>query len=118
MAMRTYRIIIAALIGLSVAMLPAASSFAMGGAAAAEISASHTIPDCDHHRSAPNGPTENTADDCPCLAACAFNSINLTTPGVHGVVFPAPASAALKPARASIPYSSLTSIPPFRPPRI
>jgi hypothetical protein len=99
-------------------MLPAAASFATGEAPAAKMSASHMMPDCDHHRIAPGGQTEKTVGDCCCLATCATNSFNFTAPGFFGVVFPALASAALKPARASIPFSSLMSSPPFRPPRI
>lgn len=117
MTLRIGRAIFAALIGLSVATLPAVTGFAVSAATATEISAVEAMPDCDHHHNAPSDRTQKTADDCGCMAACALKCFNFMAAGLSGIAFLSPASEALKPARTSGNISSLMGSPPFRPPR-
>ena len=83
--MRIGRTIFTALVALSVATLPAAIGFAAGTTTAMEISASPTMPDCDHHHhNAPGGKTQKSVDDGACMAACALNCFNVMAPGEIG----------------------------------
>ncbi len=59
--MRIGRTIVAVLVALSVATLPAATGFAAGVPSAAEMSTSQTMPDCEHHRH--NAPDHKTQKD-------------------------------------------------------
>jgi hypothetical protein len=111
------RIIFAVLVALSVATLPAANGFAAGMTPAMEMSASITMPDCDHHHAAPSNKTQKTGDDCGCMAACALTCFSFTATGFSGIAFSSPASAALKPVRTNTHVSSRMGSPPFRPPR-
>lgn len=118
MTARIGRTIVAILVALSVATLPAAAGFAAGATTTKEISASEAMADCDHHHhSAPSDKTQKTADDGACMASCALNCFNFTAAGFSGIAFWSPAGAALKPTHASNIYASLLSSPPFRPPR-
>jgi len=120
MTLRIGRAIFAVLIGLSVAMLPAATGFAARVATATEMSAAEAMPDCDHHRhhhSAPRDKTQKTAGDCACMAACALTCFGFTAPGFTGITFASPASTVLKPIATSTNVSSRMGSPPFRPPR-
>ena len=115
--MRIGRTIVAVLVALSVATLPAATGFAADATTAMEISAVPAMPDCDHHHNAPGGKTQKSMDDGSCMAACALNCFNVMAAAFSAVAFSPPASAALKPARTSSNISSLMGSPPFRPPR-
>jgi uncharacterized protein involved in copper resistance len=117
--MRIGRTIFAVLLALSVATLPAASGFAAASPTAhAAMAAVEAMPDCDHHHhDAPGDKTKKTTDDRGCMAACALNCFNFTETVFSGIAFSPPASAALKPVRASTNISSLMGSPPFRPPR-
>jgi|SRR5664279_669857 hypothetical protein len=118
MTARIGRTIVAILVALSVATLPAAAGFAAGATTATETLASQAMADCDHHQhKTPNGTTQKTADDGACLASCALNCFNFTAAGFSGIAFWSPAGAALKPTHASNIFASLLSSPPFRPPR-
>jgi hypothetical protein len=118
MTIRIGRTIFAVLVGLSVATLPAAIGFAANAPTATEISASETMPDCDHHHhNVPSDKTQKTADNCACIAACALKCFNFTATVFSGIAFSSPASAALKPVRTRIHVSSRMASPPFRPPR-
>lgn len=120
MNLRIGRTIVAVLISLAVATLPAATGFAAHVATATETSAAKAVPDCNHHQhhhSAPSDNTQKTAGDCACMAACALTCFSFTAPGFSGITFSPPASAALKLVRASTNVSSRTGSPPFRPPR-
>ena len=118
MTTRIGRTIIATLVALSVATLPAATGFAAATKTATEVSASQAMTDCDHHQhKAPGGQTQKTADDGACMASCALNCFNFTEAGFSGIVFSSSASAALKPVHASNIFASLLGSPPFRPPR-
>jgi uncharacterized protein involved in copper resistance len=116
--MRIGRTIVAVLVALSVATLPAATGFASGAMTAMEISASPAMPDCDHHHhNAPGGKTQKSMDDGACMAACALNCFNFMAAAFSGIAFSSPATAALKPVHASNIFASLMGSPPFRPPR-
>jgi hypothetical protein len=118
---RIGRTIIAVLIGLSVATLPATLGFAASVATttAMEISATQAMPDCDHHHhAAPSNQTKKTADDGACMAGCALTCFNFTAACFSAIVFSSPASAALKPVQASNIFASQMGSPPFRPPRV
>jgi uncharacterized protein involved in copper resistance len=120
MTLRIGRAIFAVLIGLSVAMLPAATAFAAHVATATEMSAAEAMPDCDHHQhhhNAPSDKTQKTAGDCACMAACALTCFSFTAPGFSGITFSSPASTALKPVRTVTNVSSRMGSPPYRPPR-
>jgi len=120
MTLRIGRAIFAVLIGLSVAMLPAATAFAAHVVTATEMLAAEEMPDCDHHQhhhSAPSDKTQKTAGDCACMAACALTCFGFTAPGFSAVIFLSPAGAALKPVRKDTNVSSRMGSPPFRPPR-
>ena len=116
--MRIGRTIFTALVALSVATLPAAIGFAAGATTAMEISASPTMPDCDHHHhNAPGGKTQKFMDDCASMAGCALKCFNFTGTILAGIAYSSSASAALKPVHASNIFASQMGSPPFRPPR-
>ena len=117
MNLRIGRTIVAVLVALSVATLPAATGFAAGATTAMEISASQAMADCDHHHAAPSDKTQKTADDGACMAACALNCFNFMAAAFSGIAFSSPASAALRPVHASSIFASQMGSPPFRPPR-
>ena len=117
---RIGRTIIAVLIGLSVATLPATLGFAASVATttAMEILATQAMPDCDHHHhAAPSSQTNKTMDDGACMACCALTCFNFTAACFSAIVFSSPASAALKPVRTRIHVASQMGNLPFRPPR-
>jgi hypothetical protein len=118
--MRLGRTILAIVVGLSVAMLPAMGGFAAGAlikqaASSADVSAA--MPDCEHHRHAPSDKTKNTANDCASMAGCALKCFNFTGPAVEGIAFSMPAGAALEPVRAIGHVYARMIGAPFRPPR-
>jgi hypothetical protein len=116
MSIRLHRIILALLVGLSVAVVPAAGGFAMGEPSP-EMSASAAMPDCDHHPHAPGEKTQKTANDYACMAGCAQCFSFFTPPGVSGVTFSSSAVIAVKPICAADNLPSWTLGAPFRPPR-
>ena len=117
MTIRIGRAIFVVLVSLSVATLPTAVGFATNMApTTTEISASETMPDCDHHHNVPSDKTQKTANDCACMAACALNCFNFTATGCSGIAYSPSASAAVKLVRTSSNVSSRMGSPPFRPP--
>jgi hypothetical protein len=116
--MRIGRTIVAVLVALSVATLPAAIGFAAGATTAMEISASPAMPDCDHHHhNAPGGKTQKSMDDCASMAGCALKCFNFTGTILAGIAYSSSAGAALKPVHASSIFVLQMGSPPFRPPR-
>jgi hypothetical protein len=110
--------ILAIVLALSVAMLPATVGLATGVAAATEMSVTQAMPDCDHHQhNAPADKTQKPADHGACMAACAAICFGFTATDVSGIAYLPPVSASLTPLRASTAISSLMGSPPFRPPR-
>jgi hypothetical protein len=117
MTLRIGRIIIAILIGLSVATLPAAAGFAANVLTASKMPVSIAMPDCNHHHNDPGGQTQKTTDNCASMAACALTCFNFTGTVLSGFAYLPPRSTALKPLQTSTHVSSRLSSPPFRPPR-
>lgn len=118
MSRRISRTILAMLVALAVATLPAATSLAGVAASAATLSASSAMPDCGHHHHAARAnETQKIADDFACMAACALTCFNFPVTAFSSIPFSLPASGVLKPVGASRHVSSLMGTPPFRPPR-
>jgi uncharacterized protein involved in copper resistance len=116
--MRIGRIIVAVLVALAVATLPAATGFAAGATTAMVISASPAMPDCDHHQhNAPGGKTQKSMNDCASMAGCALKCFNFTGTSLADIAYSWSASAAIKPVHASNIFASQMGSPPFRPPR-
>jgi hypothetical protein len=118
MTLRLGRTILAIVVGLSVAILPAAAGFATS-AAMTEMSVSASMPDCDHHRhhTAPSDKTQKPAHGCADMATCALNCFNFTPTACSDITFSSPASAALKPVRTADKLPVQMASAPFRPPR-
>jgi hypothetical protein len=120
------RIIVAILVALSVAMLPVAGSMAMPANSPdatvmmAHMSMTHDMSMtgdmsgiCPHQVDHPDG---KTMHDAACIAACAASHIAVPADAASLVLFALLAARVTGP-RASNPYGSLPSSPPFRPPR-
>jgi hypothetical protein len=117
MTLRIGRNIIAILISLSVATLPAAAGFVSNMPTASKMPVSVAMADCEHHDKVPSGQTQKTTDNCASMAACALTCFNFTGTPLSGFVCLSPSSTALKPVRMTAHVSSLMGSPPFRPPR-
>jgi hypothetical protein len=112
------RTVLAPLIALSVAMLPAAGGAAvksmdMGDMAEMSDMAAMEDMDCCPHQTIPS---DKSMDGCACLAMCALNCFSFSAAASSPVVFPSRASK-LTPAFEVNSFSSLAGSPPFRPPR-
>jgi hypothetical protein len=106
------RTILALLIVLSVAMLPA-----VGGARiivkSADMSAMADMDCCPHKAN----PCDKAMDDCASMATCALKCFSFAGTSFSNIVFPS-SSAKLPASIAVNPFSSQTGSPPFRPPRV
>jgi hypothetical protein len=119
------RTILALLIAVSVAMVPAAAgarlavkSSDMSGKAAMDTSATDMFAmedmDCCPHKA---NPCDKAMGDCGSMAACAFKCFSFAPTSFLSIVFPS--SSAKMPASIAIDsFSSQTGSPPFRPPRV
>ena len=116
MTLRLGRTILAIVIGLSVAILPATAGYT-ASAAISEMSASAAMPDCDHDHGASGDPTQKPAHDCACMAACALSCFNFTATACSDITFSSSTSAALKPVRTADKLPVQMASAPFRPPR-
>ena len=67
--------ILVIIVGVSVAVLPAAAGFASTPQIAA---ASVSMPDCDRHMYAPAGKTQKSDSDCISMAGCVLHCFSLT----------------------------------------
>jgi hypothetical protein len=112
--MRIARMILVILVGLSVAVLPAAVGFA----GAPQMASAVSMPDCDHHMHAPDGKTQDSGNDCLSMAGCVFHCFSFTGVAAAAVACVPVASAAPQPLRASDRLSAQLGSLPFRPPRI
>jgi hypothetical protein len=99
------------LIGVSVALLPAAS----GSAASAPPTAS--MPDCDHQMHVPADKTQKSDSDCISMANCVFHCFSVTCVAAVAVAFVPVVGAELQPSRVSDRLSPQLGSLPFRPPR-
>jgi hypothetical protein len=116
MNIRIGKAILAMVVALSVATLPAAVAFAASNKAM-DASMSMPMSDCDHHHHDSGKQKQKSADDSACMAACTLTCLGFTATGVSAIAFSPPASAALKPVHASNIVASQMGSPPFRPPR-
>jgi uncharacterized membrane protein len=114
-AMSNGRTILALLIALSVALLPAAggAGVSVKSPAPAGMSAMEDMPDCCPQKA---DPCEKAMDNCGTMATCALKCFSFVgTSSV--VVFPSTFASMTIPSAVN-PLSSQTVSPPFRPPRI
>jgi hypothetical protein len=105
------RAILALLIALAVALLPAASGAGVKSPAPAGMSAMEDMPDCCPHKA---DPCEEAMDDCGAMASCALKCFSFI--GTSSIIV-FPSIARMTVSFAANPFSSQTGTPPFRPPR-
>jgi hypothetical protein len=112
--MRIGRTILALLIALSVAMLPAAGGAGVSSKSPerADMSMMEEMHDCCP-------PKANPCDkaDCGTMATCALKCFSFAGTSSSMIVFPS-IFAKMTGSFAASPFSSQTSSPPFRPPRV
>ena len=124
--MRIGRTILALLLALSVAMLPAAAGAGVSSKSpeTADMSATDmsgtdmsgndmSAMDCCPHKANPC----DQANDCGTMAACALKSFSFAGASWSTIVFPS-SFATLAISFGGGPPPSQTSSPPFRPPRV
>jgi hypothetical protein len=117
MNIRIGQTILAIVVALSVAMLPAAGGFA-AGSKTMEVSAPEAMPDCGHHHHAPINKTQKSMNDCASMTGCALKCFNFTGVTFSGIAFSSLTGAALDPIRVSDDIPPQMDGLPFRPPRI
>jgi hypothetical protein len=110
------RTILALLIALSVAMLPAVAGagISVKSADMNVMSAMEDMPDCCPHKA---NPCDRAMDGCTSMAACALKCFSFAGTSFSNIVFPS-SSAKMPASIATNPFSSQTGSPPFRPPRV
>jgi hypothetical protein len=124
------RSILAALISLSVTLLPAAGSIAltptpksppmstsqdpMGSQDAMDMSAAGPMDDCCPH---PADPCDKAMGGCTSMATCALKCFSFAGSASSPLIY-ARMLANVLPLFESGMFRSQTSVPPFRPPRI
>lgn len=113
--MRIVRTILVVFVGVAVAVLPAAASFACAPQMAA---ASVSIPDCDHQMHGPAGKTQKSDNNCISMAGCVLHCFSFTGVAAAPVAFAPAIGATLQPLRASDHLSPQLGSLPFRPPRV
>ena len=114
--MRIGQTILAMVVALSVATLPATAGFA-ASSKTMEVSASETVPDCGHDHHAPSDKTQKAANDCASMAGCALKCFNFIGVTFSGIALLSPVGATLEPLRVNDRVLSRTGGLPFRPPR-
>ena len=109
------RTILALLIALSVALLPAAAGAGVSvkSPAQADMSAMEDMHDCCPKAN----PCDKAMDDCGTMATCALKCFSFAATSSSNIVFPA-IFAKLTLSFAANPFSSQMGSPPFRPPRV
>jgi hypothetical protein len=121
--MKVGRIILALLITLSLAALPAAGGAAVVAKSTemSDMAAMHDTDtavmedmDCCPHQA---NPGDKAMDKSACMAICALACFTLGGTAVSTIVFPSH-QAGLSPALNTNPAGSQTGHPPFRPPRV
>ncbi len=110
------RTMLAAMIALSVALLPVAGG-AVAGLNTVDVSVSVPMHDCCEHGAMPCDKTQKAADDCMSAAACALKCFNFFGIASSRMLI-AQAESAIEPVRVSQLVGSQTGCPPFRPPRV
>jgi hypothetical protein len=108
------RTILALVIALSVAMLPAAGGAGVKSPESVDMSMMEDMTDCCPHKA---NPCEKAMDDCAAMATCVLKCFNFAGTLSSIIVFPS-ACAKMATFFANNPFSSQTGSPPFRPPRV
>ena len=116
------RTILALLVAVSVAMLPAAAGAGVGSKSPHQAGMSMTedmsiaegMHDCCPPKANPCG---HAMDDCGSMATCALKCFSFAGTSSSIVVFPSNFAKMIAPCERS-PFSSQMGTPPFRPPRI
>ncbi len=118
------RTILALVLALSVAVLPAGGAVGMSSESPAPtdlsamedmtgMSAMEDMQGCCPHKV---DPCDKSAGDCCSMATCALKCFSFAGTGSATIVFPS-TFAKMAAAVAANPFSSQTGSPPFRPPR-
>ena len=122
------RTILALLISLSVAMLPVAAGAGVNSkspdradmSVTEDMSMTHDMSMTeDMHDCCPPmaNPCDHAMDDCGSMAGCVLKSFSFAGTSSSIIVFPAAFAKMIAPLEHD-PFSSQTSTPPFRPPRV
>lgn len=114
--MSIHRSILALLIALSVAMLPAAGGAGMKSKSPerSDMSSLEDMLDCCPHKA---NPCDQTVDDCRAMASCALKCFSFAGTSSSIIAFPS-AFATMTASFAGNSFSSHRGSPPFRPPRV
>ena len=124
--MTLVRTILALLIAMSVAILPAAGAapFKLKSQDATEMSASEPMYDEPMHDEPMHdccppaaNPCDRAMDDCGTMATCALKCFSYSTGASSPLSFPL-TLASVMPLFESSDFHSQTGSPPFRPPRV
>ena len=116
------RSILALLIALSVAMLPAAGGAGVSSntpersdmSMTEDVSMSEDMHDCCPHEA---NPCDKAMERCGTMATCALKCFSFAGASSSIVAFPATFAKMIAPLEHN-PFSSQTGTPPFRPPRV
>jgi hypothetical protein len=108
------RAILALLIALSVALLPAAGGAGVKSSEPADMSVMEGMPDCCPQNA---DPCAKAMDHCASMATCALKCFSFAGAASSIIVFPSTFASMTIPLAAN-PFASQTGSPPFRPPRI
>src|SRR5262245_37187151 len=113
--MRIGRTILAFLVALSLALLPAAGAFAVPSdepiASDVVVASAHDC--CDHEST----PSDHMMKECQAFAGCAAKCFNVYALVFSGVTIPSPIGGT-ESHFVSNPFHSQTASPPYRPPRV
>ena len=109
------RTILALLVSLSVAMLPAAAGAGVSAKSPhqADMSMTEGMHDCCPPMA---NPCDHAMDDCGSMATCVLKCFSFASTSSEIIVFPATSVKMIAPFERN-PFSSQTGAPPFRPPR-
>jgi hypothetical protein len=110
------RTILAVVIALSVAVLPAAAGCITVAKSAPQTMQSAMPDDCDHHGSSPVHGSK-AMDDCASMGLCPAKCFNYAGTALPHVIV-ALTGSALQPVAAGDLVVSQIGSPPFRPPRV
>ena len=115
------RTILALLVSLSVAMLPAAAGAGVSAKSPHQADMSTTedmsMPEDMHDCCPPTNPCDHAMDNCGSMATCALKCFSFAGTSASVIVFPAAFAKIIAPLEHN-PFSSQTRAPPFRPPRV
>jgi hypothetical protein len=126
--MSTGRTILALLVSLSVAMLPAAAGAGASSKSpdradmsmTEDMSMTHDMSMTEEmHDCCPPmaNPCDHAMDNCGTMAGCVLKSFSFAGTSSSIIAFPATFAKMIAPSEHN-PFSSQTSAPPFRPPRV